>query len=122
MEPTTTTTTTAMAPEDRRQRPLLTRPGGRRIRDDPKLRVPFERALFAIAEQLGALQERDGLTLAELAGDDLSAQGVLDIQKLRSDPKISTLVRLAARHGCELSISFRPQRTQAQLGKSPALA
>src|SRR4051794_3710222 len=92
-------------------------PGGRRIRDDPKLREPFESVLLSISDQVYALQADRDLTLRELAGDDLSEQGVLDILKTTSDPKISTLVRLAARFDCEFVPVFRRRRRSSTVGQ-----
>lgn len=95
---------------DRRIRRTVPRPGGRRIRDDVALKEPFEVVLLSISDQVYALQARHGMTLRQLAGPDLSEQGVLDILKTTSDPKISTLVRLAARYDHEIVIAFRPRR------------
>lgn len=95
---------------DRRRTPHLPgRAGGRRIRDSPALAQQFDRVLLSISDQLYDLQGLRESTLQELVdGSGLSDRGLLDIFKTTSDPKISTLVRLAAFFGRELKVSFRP--------------
>lgn len=86
------------------------RRGGRRIRDNPVLARAFDTVLLAISDQVYGLQGRHNLTLQRLVdASGLSDRGLLDIFKTRSDPKISTLVRLAECFGCELQITFRPR-------------
>lgn len=129
----------AAALRDRRRR--LTpgeRPieGGRRIRDHPYLSPRFDRVLVSISDQIYALQGRKGATLQQLVeGSGLSDRGLLDIFKTLSDPKVSTLVRIADFFDCEIAVSFRPKsgaagtvartdsdggRTRAMLRRTPA--
>jgi len=82
------------------------------FRDHPDLAPPFDRALLSIGQQLNDLQARRGCTLQQLAdGTHLSDRGLSHIGKAQSDPKLSTLVRIADFFGCDVVVSFRPART-----------
>jgi hypothetical protein len=94
----------------RRQQTPGDRPveGGRRIRDNPYLSVAFDKVLLSISDQIYHLQGRKGATLQQLvAASGLSDRGLLDIFKTITDPKVSTLVRIAASFEYELVVSFR---------------
>lgn len=81
----------------------------RRFADDPALAAAFEGVLLSISNQVYGLQgRRHNTTLVELArGTQLSERGLLNICKTNSDPKVSTLVRIADFFDCELVITFR---------------
>jgi hypothetical protein len=96
-------------PVDRR-RDRRPRKGGRRIRDHAQLGPAFDKVLVSISDQFYALQARKGSTAQDVAdGADVSRRNLFDIFKTMGDPKISTLVRLADYHDCELVIAVRPR-------------
>lgn len=108
-------------PADRRAAvPVRTGSPRRRWSDDPDLRESFERALKSISDDLSLLRERQGWSLeqsAQAAGVD--AQTVLDIETLRTDPRVSTFVRLAFVYGFELRLRLRqPDSSRVDSGRS----
>lgn len=97
-----------MADLSERRRSRTPRARRRRIHDSPILGPAFDTVLLSISDQVYGFQGRKGSTLEQLAeGTGLSGRGLLDIFKTTSDPKISTLVRIAHFFGCELVVSFR---------------
>lgn len=71
--------------------------------------VRFDAALGAIAEQIEQGRAATGLTVAQLADRaSLSMQGTINIRTLQSDPKLSTLERLATALGRPLRIEIHP--------------
>jgi hypothetical protein len=95
-------------PMDRR-RDRRRRAGGRRIRDHETLGPAFDKVLLSISDQFYALQERKGSTAQEVAdGSGCARRNLFDIFKTTSDPKVSTMVRLAHFYECEVVIAIRP--------------
>jgi DNA-binding XRE family transcriptional regulator len=90
---------------DRRQ---TARPG-RRWYEDPDLKGSFDRLATRISHDLHALRERQGWSidaLAKVAG--VSADTVLAVEQTRTDPQLSTLIRLLYPFGYELAVGLRP--------------
>jgi DNA-binding phage protein len=80
------------------------------FRDDSRLAALFDRALLAVTGELSRLQTRNGHTYHQLAtGSQLSRRGIMKILNAQSDPKISTLVRLAAHFDCDVVVTLRPR-------------
>jgi DNA-binding phage protein len=95
---------------ERRQFPR----GGRR-HDDPCIVNAVERVKLAISEQLDAQIRRHNLSYSRCARNaGVSEQGLSDILKTTTDPKMSTLVTLARSLGCELFVELCPRRSQPQ--------
>jgi Helix-turn-helix len=89
---------------DRRDLPR----GGRR-QTDPCIRTACDTVGLSLSEQLGEHIYRHGLSYAraaQMAG--VSEQGLADILKIATDPKVSTLVRLARALKCEVKITLLP--------------
>lgn len=89
---------------------------GRRWQEDPDLRQVIERLQVQLSQDLNALRESAGWSqdaLATAAG--VSPNTVLDLEQTRSDPHISTLVRLAFVFGCQLEVRFRRRSAERQV-------
>lgn len=79
------------------------------FRDQPALAVPFDRATLSLSDQIDRLQASRGCSVHQVAkGAHLSKQGVINLRKTQSDPKFSTLVRLAAFFGGRILIVVDP--------------
>jgi hypothetical protein len=106
-------------PVDRR-RDRRQRKGGRRIRDHEILGPAFDKVLVSISDQFYALQSRKGSTAQEVAdASEVSRRCIFDIFKTTADPKLSTLVRLADYHDCEVSIAIRPRPRPRGVSHTP---
>jgi DNA-binding XRE family transcriptional regulator len=99
-----------MGPERRAAPPApRSRTHGRRWADDPDLRAGFEAVLVDLSRDLYHQRERCGWTLdqaADAAGVD--KQTILDIEKTRGDPRLSTVMRLFFIYGQQLVVAGRP--------------
>lgn len=85
------------------------RPGGRRWVDDPDLKVRFEDLMVGLSEHLHAKREGLGWSLEQAAvAAGVAPQTVLDIEKTRGDPHLSTVMRLFFVYGEELVVAGRP--------------
>jgi len=81
------------------------------FRDHPGLKGSFDTAVLEIGRQVSAHQTRRQFTqrqLVEAANPHLSDRGLRAILKAESDPKVSTLVRLAAALDGPIMIVVRP--------------
>lgn len=80
------------------------------FRDHPDRASEFDRLLLALGQQLATHQARCGVTqqqLVDRAQPHMSRRGLRLLLKAQSDPKLSTLVRLAAALGCHITITFQ---------------
>lgn len=79
------------------------------FRDHPQLAFRFDVVAGALAEQIEQGRTAAGLTVEQLADRaGLSTQGTINLRKVQSDPKVSTLVRLAAALGRPLRLVIHP--------------
>lgn len=98
-----------MADDAPHRRPTRSRTHGRRWADDPDLRDHFERLRVGISHDLHALRTRQGWSIDDAAAAaGVDAQTVLDIEKTRGDPRLSTVMRLFFVYGQQLVVAGRP--------------
>jgi DNA-binding XRE family transcriptional regulator len=96
------------AATERRSQPAASRYGGRRIADDPDLAAVFERSMLDVTRQLNALREHADFSQDDLAlAANMSPTTVQDIEKMRADPRWSTIVRWAFVAGFVPEIRFK---------------
>lgn len=84
------------------------------FRDHPDRAAEFDHALVAIGAQIAAEQRACGYTqqqLVEAAQPHMTRRGLRLLLKAQGDPKLSTLVRLAAALGCDIAIHLRRRRS-----------
>jgi DNA-binding XRE family transcriptional regulator len=97
-----------IAMRDRRREPTATRcDDGKRWSDDPDLASAFERVALQLSADVHALRDaafwsQDRAALAS----GLNVETIGDIEGLRTDPRLSTLVRLAFTLGRRVQIRF----------------
>jgi len=84
---------------------------GRRWSEDPDLREAVDRVLVQLSQDVNLLREHVDWSQDDLAAAAGVSDGtVLDVEKARTDPRISTLVRLAFVFGYEVDVRFRRRR------------
>lgn len=98
--------------EDRRAAPHAPIHGGRRWRDDPDRTDAIERLLLSLSRDVNGLRELHGWSQEEMAhAAGLHADTVLNLEKMRDDPRLSTIVSIGYAAGFEVEIRFkRPKR------------
>jgi DNA-binding XRE family transcriptional regulator len=99
------------AANERRTEPTAPRHGGRRYVDDPDLTDIVEAIKLQLSADFHNAREGRGFSQAELAeAAGVAAKTVLDIEKCRLDPHLSTVARIAYALGYEPFIVFRKPR------------
>jgi DNA-binding XRE family transcriptional regulator len=102
--------------QDRRE----DRAGGRRIHDDPALLARFDALLVGISGQLNALIERESWSQEQTAdAADIHRHTLTELLKVRTDPQLSTLIRLAHAFDLDLQVSFIPRGAVGSSGPNP---
>lgn len=82
---------------------------GRRWADDPDLSQHFERLRLSVSRDLYGLREGLGWSQEEAAkAAGVDPQTVLDIEKTRADPHLSTVMRLYFVYGRQLVVAGLP--------------
>src|SRR5687767_2834533 len=81
---------------------------GRRWHEDPDLRELVDRLLVQLSQDVNMMRECRDWSQAELAtAAGVADATVLSIEKARTDPQISTIVRLAYAMGYLVDVRFR---------------
>jgi DNA-binding XRE family transcriptional regulator len=89
---------------------------GRRWQDDPDIREHVDLLLVRLSQDVNALRELAGWsqdTTAMVAG--VAPNTILDLEQARTDPHISTVVRLAYALGYVTELRFRPAVTRPSI-------
>lgn len=95
---------------DRRQyqQPIRCR---RRWREDPQLAPVIEHLLLLLSRDVHAMRECGDWSQEELAdAAGISAQALLNVEKMRDDVHLSTIARIAYAAGYVVDIRFRRPR------------
>jgi DNA-binding XRE family transcriptional regulator len=82
----------------------------RRVRwvDDPECKAAFDRVMLRFSRDIHQFRTREGLSIDRAAiAAGVHRDTVQAIEQLRTDPRLSTLIRLLHLFGFELSISYR---------------
>jgi DNA-binding XRE family transcriptional regulator len=107
---------------DRRTEPPVPRYGGKRWRDDPDLIAAVERVLLQLSDDLNAARDLHVWSQEDIAAAaGIAPNTVLEIEKTRIDPHISTIVRLAFAAGMDVDLRFRRRLGPPRLPQSAAV-
>jgi len=97
--------------KDRRSKPAAPIHGGRRWKDDPDRAAAMERILLSLSGDVHALRELHGWSQDEMAhAAGIHPDTLGNLEKMRDDPRLSTIVSAAYAAGYEVEIRFRRPR------------